>query len=163
MYRALLAVGFLAACGPKVDMQSSPFEEDDPRAGEPIENTEPTYEELPAAPMVKGARAGTIARTELLAALDQGPGVILGRVEVAAEHDGDRFRGWRVVAFDPDRPPFPGVDLVPGDVLIALNGRSIARPNELEAVWEVLRTAEAVVADLERDGGKFQLRWTVTE
>ena len=52
---------------------------------------------------------------------------------------------------------------MPGDVLIALNGRSIARPNELEAVWEVLRTAEAVVADLERDGGKFQLRWTVTE
>ena len=162
MYRALLVVGMLAGCGPKVN--PGWFEEDDPRAGgATVENEAPTYDELPVAPVIAGVRAGTIAREELNAALDAGPGPILGRVEVTAEHDGDRFLGWRLVAVDPDAPPFPGVDLVPGDVLIAINGRSIARPDELDRVWTELRSAEAIVADLERDGGRFQLRWAVTE
>jgi len=162
MYRALLVVGLLGACGPKVD-PSSPFEQDDPRAGAPVEQAAPTYEQLPEAPVIAGVREGTIARADLVAQLDAGPGPILGRVEVTAEHDGDRFLGWRLVAVDPNAPPFPGVDLVPGDVLIALNGRSIARPDELDRVWAELRTTKAIVADLERDGGKFQLRWAVIE
>jgi S1-C subfamily serine protease len=162
MYRAALVVGFLAACGPKVN-PASPFEQDDPRAGNVVEDAPPTYEELPVAPVIAGVRAGSIARADLLAQLDAGPGPILGRVEVTAEHDGERFRGWRLVAVDPEAPPFPGVDLVPGDVLIAINGRSIARPDELQKVWGELRTASAIVADLERDGGRFQLRWAVTE
>ena len=128
MYRlGLIALFLLAACRPKVDPQS-PFEEDDPRAGESIEEqAPPTYEELPVAPVRAGVREGSIARDTLLAALDAGPGPILGRVEVTAEHEGDRFLGWRLIAVDPEAPPFPGVDLVPGDVLIAINGRSIAR------------------------------------
>ncbi len=161
MYRALLVVGLLSACGPKVNLEPDPFEEDDPRAGESIDET-PTYEELPEAPVIAGVREGTIARAQLIAALDAGPGSILGHLEVTAEHDGDRFRGWRLVAVDPRNPPFPGVDLAPGDVLIAINGRSIARPNELNDVWVALRTADEIVADLERDGGRFQLRWMVT-
>jgi type II secretory pathway component PulC len=158
----LIALFVLAACRPRVDPQS-PFEEDDPRAGDVVEpEAAPTYEQLPEAPSGPGVRVGTIERDDLVAALDQGPGPILGRVEVTAEHDGDRFLGWRLVSVDPKHPPFPGVDLQPGDVLIAINGRSIARPDELDKVWGALRTADEIVADLERDGAKFQLRWIIT-
>ena len=152
-----------AGCGPKVNVDPSPFDEDDPRAGAAIDETRaPTYDELPEAPSGPGAREGVLERAALLAVLDAGPGELLRTFEVAAEHDGERFLGWRVVAFDPDRPRFAGVDLVPGDVLIAINGRSVARPDELQTLWDGLRTADAIVADLMRNGARFQLRWAIT-
>lgn len=157
-----LLIATAAACGPKVNTDPSPYEEDDPRAGAPVEKRAPTYEELPVAPSGPGAREGAIERAALLAVLDAGPGELLRNFEVAAEHDGDRFLGWRVVAFDPKKPRFEGVDLVPGDVLIAVNGRSVARPDELQVLWDGLRTSDEIVADLMRDGARFQLRWSIT-
>ena len=68
-----------------------------------------------------------------------------------------------LVAIDPKHRGFDGVDLRPDDVLVALNGRAISRPDELQQVWEGLRAADAVVADLRRGPGKLQLRWTVTD
>lgn len=162
--RWTLAALILAAlgCGPKVNMEPSPFEEDDPSAGAPIENKQPTWEELPVAEVGPGVREGTIDRAALVAVLDAGPGAVLRHFEVAAEHDGDKFLGWRLVAVDPKHRGFDGVDLQPGDVLVALNGRSVSRPDELQAVWDGLRTADAIVADLRRGEGKLQLKWTIT-
>jgi len=169
MRRLALAL-LLAGCAPKVHPEASPFENDDPRAGAPVEKTPPpTWEELPIAPPSRrvagsdawGVREGTIARAALNATLDAGPGALLRHVEVAAELDGNRFVGWRLVALDPDDHSFDSVDLVPGDVLVAINGLPIARPDELQTVWDQLRTAPAIVADLRRGDGKLQLRWTV--
>lgn len=157
----LLGLAAAAACGPKVSTEPFPYEQDDPAAGAPPAEPAPTYDELPVAPPGPGARAGTVERAALVAVLDQGPAAILRHVEVAAELDGDRFLGWRLVAIDPGHHPFAGVDLVPGDVLVALNGRVLSRPDELQAVWDGLRGADAIVADLRRDGGKVQLRWEI--
>jgi len=161
MRRLALAL-LLAGCAPKVHPEASPFENDDPRAGAPVEKEPPpTWEELPVAPPAPGVREGTIARAALNATLDAGPGALLRHLEVAAVLDGNRFVGWRLIALDPDDHSFDGVDLVPGDVLVAINGRSIAKPDELQAVWDLLRTAPAIVADLRRGDGKLQLHWTV--
>jgi hypothetical protein len=157
----LLALA-LTACGPKVHPEASPFEEDDPAAGAPVEERPPTWEELPVAEPGPGAREGTIERVALLRVLDAGPGAMLRNFEVAAVHENRRFVGWRLVAVDPQRRIFDGVDLQPGDVLVALNGRVVARPDELQAVWDGLRTADAIVADLRRGEAKFQLKWLIT-
>jgi hypothetical protein len=152
-----------AACGPKVHMDDSPFEEDDPKAGAAIDEPRaPTYEELPEAPPGVTAREGSIDRAALIAVLDAGPGPLLSHFEVAAETDGERFEGWRLVAFDPKHRDFEGVDLVPGDVLVALNGAAIARPDELQTIWDGMRTADVITADIRRGATRFQLRWTVT-
>ena len=141
--RWTLALLFVAACGPKVHMDDSPFEEDDPRAGAPAEEpAAPVWEQLPEAPA--------------------GPGPILSHMDVTAEHAGNRFVGWRLVAFDPQHRDFDGVDLRPGDVLVALNGIALVKPDDLETVWEQLRDTDVIVADLIRDGARFQLTWTVT-
>jgi hypothetical protein len=161
--RTLALAFLLAACAPKVHPEMSPFDEDDPRAGEPVKEKRPTWDELPIAPpATPGAREGTIERAALIATLDAGPGKLLEQFEVTAELEGERFVGWRLVAVDPGVHTFDGIDLVPGDVLVAINGRSIARPDELQAVWDQLRTAPEIVADVKRGDGKLQLRWTVT-
>lgn len=151
-----------AGCGPKVSTDPSPYEEDDPAAGAPIENKQPTWEELPVVEAGPGVREGTIERAALVTVLDAGPGAVLRHFEVAAEHDGQRFLGWRLVAVDPRHRGFDGIDLQPGDVLVALNGRSVSRPDELQAVWDSLRTADAIVVDLRRGEGRLQLRWAIT-
>jgi hypothetical protein len=164
--RRLWLVLVLAACGPKVNPEEPFVEEDDPRAGASIdEPREVRWEELPEAPPPEGPllREGTIARASLIPVLDQGPGPILSHMEVSAELDGDRFLGWRLVAFDPKHRDFDGIDLAPGDVLVALNGVVLSKPNELQAVWDDLRTADAIVADMRRAGTRFQLKWTITD
>ena len=144
-----------------------PFvEEDDPRAGAAIdEPAQIRYEELPEAEPPAGpvVREGTIARSTLIPILDAGPGPILSHVEVSAEVENDQFYGWRLVAFDPKHRDFDGVDLVPGDVLVALNGVVLSKPQELQTVWDGLRTADSIVADIRRAGTRFQLVWTITD
>jgi len=161
--RRLALVLVLAGCAPKVHPEASPFEEDDPRAGPPAPPETRSWEQLPVAPPAPGAREGAIDRKALVATLDAGPGALLRHVEVAAELADHRFIGWRLIAVDPDSHTFDGVDLRPGDILVAINGRTIAHPDELQAVWDQLRSAPAIVADLRRGDAKLQLRWTVID
>ena len=75
--------------------------------------------------------------------------------------DRGRFTGWRLVQWMPGATRFAGLDLAPGDVLIAINGRPLSRPDQLFALWESLRTANEMVCDLTRGDARFQLRFTI--
>ncbi|MCA9673465.1 MAG: hypothetical protein H6709_02780 [Kofleriaceae bacterium] len=161
--RAVLFVLLLAGCGPKVHLEPSPFDVDDPRAAPATTTAAPTFDELPVVPSGPGVREGEIDRTTLTAVLDAGPGELLRHLDVTAELDGQRFTGWRLVALDPAFQRFAGVDLQPGDVLIAINGRSISRPDELQAVWDGLRTASALICDLRRGDGRLRLQFAIVD
>jgi hypothetical protein len=158
----LVAVLAAAGCAPKVVVGPEPPDQDDPRAAAPEPAREPTWAERPVAPSTPRAREGTIARAALLAVLDAGPPAVLQHVEVAAELEGRRFRGWRLVAIDPEHRRFDDVDLEPGDVLVAINGRPLSHPEHLRDLFVQLRSAEVIVADLRRGAGRLQLRWIVT-
>jgi len=159
---ALLAL--LVACGPKVQPANpSPFDEDvaQHKADEPIANTVPNEVamERPVAPPGKGLRTGTITRDRLIAVLDAGPGPFLNQFEVTARMSGDRFVGWELVQLlKPNNTTnmLYDIDLVPGDVLLTINGKPISRPDQLQTVWDSLRTANEVVAELWR--GKTALK-----
>jgi len=152
----------VAACAPKVRLDDPPFEQDDPRASTIAPAQPKLWKDLPEAPPGPGVRGATIQRTQLQATLDAGPGAFLRGFEVAAElDDGQRFHGWRLVQVLPGEHRFAGLDLVPGDVLVAVNGRSISRPDQLEALWTSLRTTDEIVLDLERSGSRFALRFTI--
>ncbi|MEO8549251.1 MAG: hypothetical protein ABI678_04740 [Kofleriaceae bacterium] len=160
--RALLFALALCACGPKVDPKG-PLDED---LGDKttVANTEaapaPT-EQRPEAPTGKGERTGTIARAKLLAVLDGGPGAFLRQVEVTPRMDGQRFVGWQLVQLVDHAGPLVDVDVAPGDVLLAVNGKPLSRPDQLQSVWDGLRSANTITAQLWRGNAKFELQFAI--
>lgn len=174
MRRAILAatlamggLGALAACAPKVHPTASPFEVDDPRAGSGA--TAPAATDGDAgvatadAPRLPGARGGDVSRAQVKAVLDAGPAEILRGLEVAARRSENGFTGWRLVRFVGDAPPFTGVDVAPGDVLLRVNGHTLESPQDLSALWLELYTAVAIDALIERDGLTFAIHYDVRD
>ncbi|MCE9579500.1 MAG: hypothetical protein K8W52_40640 [Deltaproteobacteria bacterium] len=159
---ALLLIGALAGCGAKVNVDESPYDLDVPRDDAPAAPKPVAWEMRPDAPTGPGVRTGTIARASLLAVLDLGPGAFLRAFEVAPEMDGQRFAGWRLVQWvAPGERRFAGIDLVPGDVLLAVNGQALSRPDQLQGLWTSLRTADKIVAELGRGNGKVRLEFAI--
>jgi type II secretory pathway component PulC len=158
--RALLVLA--VACAPAV--QPAPVKYDEDFAAKKAEPTDvaPTPEpDRAVAPVGKGARTGTIDRAHLITVLDQGPAVFLHEFEVTARMDGERFVGWQLVQLLDNAGPLTAVDVAPGDVLLAINGKPISRPDQLFAVWDSLRTANEVVAELWRGPNKLELRFAI--
>jgi hypothetical protein len=162
--RALLCLALLGACGPKVS-DTNPFNEDLPQ-----ERTTTTPEDPPAppveaprpvAPPGKGLRTGTIERAKLIAILDGGPGMFLRQLEVTARLDGKRFVGWQLVQLLDRTGPLYDVDVVPGDVLLAVNGKPLARPDQLQTLWDSLRTANELRAKLWRGDQQLELAFQI--
>lgn len=159
--RASWLVLALAACGPRVSTAPRTFDDDlGPR--EPAPAAAPAEDERrPVAPPGKGLRAGTIARAQLVAVLDAGPGNLLRQLEVAPRMSGDRFVGWQLVQLLDGSQWLHDVDVAPGDVLLAINGQPLARPEQLQSVWDGLRTANEVSAQLWRGDRKLELHFKI--
>ena len=151
----------LAACGPKVSPKASAFDEDlESRTSETM--TAPIEEQPRAeAPPGKGLRSGTIERAKLVAVLDSGPGMFLRQLEITPRMDGERFIGWQLVQLLDRSGPLVDVDVVPGDVLLAVNGRALSRPDQLQSVWDSLRTANELRAQLWRGEAKLELAFAI--
>lgn len=159
--RAGLFVLAIAACAPKVSPappRDLDVETERATAAPPAALDD---NQRPVAPPGKGLRNGTIERAKLLAVLDAGPGSFLRNVEVAPRMDSDRFVGWQLVQVIDHTGPLHDVDLAPGDVLLAINGQPIARPEQLQALWDSLRTANEVTARMWRGAQKLELRFAI--
>ncbi|HWU90652.1 MAG TPA: PDZ domain-containing protein, partial [Kofleriaceae bacterium] len=117
--------------------------------------------ERPIAPQGKGLRTGTIARDRLLAVLDAGPPSFLRQLEVTPRMSGERFVGWELVQLVDRQGPLSDVDLAPGDVLLSVNGQPVSRPDQLQLLWDSLRTANALTAQLWRGAGKLTLEFAI--
>lgn len=161
MRPALLALALLGACAPKTAPQT-PIDED--LGGKTVQQdpVEPAPEApRPIAPVGKGLRTGTIARDKLVAVLDAGPGMFLKQLEIAPQLSGERFVGWQLVQLLDRTGPLVDVDVVPGDVLLAINGKPLSRPDQLQSVWDSLRTANQVTAQLWRGKTQFELQFAI--
>ena len=162
---AVVPALLLVACGPKVKPASTAaFDEDLPRqetvtadgTAAPIESAP-----RPIATPGKGLRTGTIARDKLIAVLDAGPGMFLRQMELAPKLSGERFVGWELLQILDKAGPLHDVDLVPGDVLLAVNGKPLSRPDQLQTVWDSLRTSNQLSAQLWRGQAQFELAFTI--
>ncbi|HWO18194.1 MAG TPA: hypothetical protein VNO30_05440 [Kofleriaceae bacterium] len=153
----------LAACAPKVAPQPPSFDEDlaprrvsDMPPGDPL-----LVAARPVAPPGPGLRTGTIARARLLAVLDAGPPSFLRQLEVTPKLLGDRFIGWELVQLVDRASPLHDVDVAPGDVLLSVNGRPLSRPDQLQLLWDSLRTANELTAQLWRGTAKLELAFAI--
>jgi hypothetical protein len=152
------------ACGPAASTTPRPIEHDldVPNAAAPaVIAAEPAGAPRLVAPPGKGLRTGTIPRARLVAVLDAGPGTFLRQLEVAPRLAGDRFIGWQLVQLLDHAGPLHDIDLVPGDVLLAINGKPVSRPDQLQALWDSLRTANEVAAQLSRGEMALELRFAI--
>ncbi len=159
--RALLCLTLLTACGPKVSPKSTVFDEDLPRERTTAITEAPVEEARPEAPPGKGLRSGTIERAQLIAVLDSGPGAFLRQLELAPRLNGERFVGWQLVQLIDRAGPLHDVDVVPGDVLLAVNGKPLSRPDQLQTIWDSLRTANELRAQLWRGETKLELSFSI--
>jgi len=162
--RTLVCLALLAACGPKVAPKGNLFDEDLPKERAGATEAPPPVEEVkrPEAPPGKGLRTGTIERAKLIAVLDSGPGFFLRQLEVTAHLDGQqRFIGWQLVQLLDKTGPLYDIDIVPGDVLLAVNGKPLSRPDQLQTVWDSLRTANELRAKLWRGEAALELAFII--
>jgi len=164
MRAASLAFAAVAhgACGPAVS--NLPRTLDDEAASQktaPPAATPAAEAPRTDAPAGKALRRGTIARDRLIAVLDAGPGMFLRQLEVSPRMVGDRFVGWQLVQLIDRAGPLGDVDVSPGDVLLAINGEPLERPDELQRLWDSLRTANELKAQLARGEARLELRFTI--
>ena len=141
----------LAACGSR-----APPQQPGEQVEEPDDARAAAAESAPGADSATSPREGKIARADLNRVLDAGPGAFLARTEVKARLAKGQFRGWQVV-----RSPYAKIDIVPGDVVLSINGRTLEHPVDLERLWRDLRAANAIDVDVDRGGRKFALRFSV--
>jgi len=116
----------------------------------------------PEPPVLALPNAGVILRADLDAVLDQGPGAFLARVEVEPVMEGDAFVAFQVAALH-DPAMFDGVDLMPGDRLVSINGQSIERPEHAMTVWSSLRVASELTVVVSRAGQPHELRFAIVD
>lgn len=101
-------------------------------------------------------------RDEVTLVVDQGLGRFLQRLEVDASLEHGRFEGFRILSLTP--PEFwQGVDLMPGDVILDVNGMSIERPPEAHRAFVSLKTAEQLVVNYRRGGERRELVYRIKD
>lgn len=159
--RAALLSLLLIACGPKVAPTGSVFDEELESRHADTTETAPEAASRAEAPPGKGLRNGTIERAKLIEVLDAGPGAFLRQMEVTPRMDGNRFVGWQLVQLIDRTGPLYDVDVAPGDVLLAVNGKQLSRPDQLQTIWDSLRNANEVRAQLWRGETKLELAFAV--
>ena len=149
--RLLLAV-VLCALGCGGDAVSQP----EPK----VAATEPTSATGEALPVP----AGSLRRSDVRQALSSGLGMFLQRVTVDVDHPvfrGSQFVGFRILALN--GPGWTGIDLKPGDVVTAVNGFSVERPEQAQQAFLSLAVASEIRVDYERDGQARSLRLGIVD
>jgi type II secretory pathway component PulC len=126
----------------------------------PVDDADPGV-----APLAADRPPRTIYRVELDRALARGPGWLLGQLDPEPVRQGGRFVGWRIDAVFPDAPDVcpPGCDLLPGDVILAVQGDPLQTPQALEALIARLDALSALEIDRVRDGTKEHVVYTVVD
>ncbi len=157
MRAAILCSLALVACGLQADPKSPGFDRD----LEPSATAEPIAFRPAPPPAAGHVRTGTIERGKLVAVLDSGPGAFLRQLEVTPQMDGERFVGWQLVQLLDNTGPLTALDVAPGDVLLAVNGQPLSRPDQLQAVWDSLRTANRLDAVLARGNSTLHLAFEI--
>jgi hypothetical protein len=104
---------------------------------------------------------GAVTTETLHHVLGRSAGDFLRLVEVEAETEGGSFVGWRLVSLPESQPSW--LDIRTGDVVTAINGLPLERPEDAQRVWEMLQVASEVRIDSVRNGERRALRIPVEE
>jgi hypothetical protein len=147
---ALLLAGPLvfAGCGPSYPESEYP--------SQPPPGVTVGAEDLAPAP------PGALWRRDVNAVLDEGLGRFLQHAELDPEVQAGAFVGFRVLELRP-AAWWQGVDLVPGDIVMQVNGMPIEQPTEAHAAFESLRQAAQLRVKYMRKGEARELLYSILD
>ena len=98
-----------------------------------------------------------------MATLSRGLGDFLTRLELEPSLTGGKFRGWRIAKLRAGNPLWDGVNLAAGDVVLAVNGRPIERPEQALAAFQSLAVAPELRVAYERDGARREIVYPIDD
>ena len=104
--------------------------------------------------------AGALFRSDVNALIDRGFPDFLQRVDVEARLVDGQFRGWSIVDLNP-REFWAGVDLRPGDIVMAINDLPIERETEAFDAFESLKQSDLLRVRFEREGRSRVLEYRI--
>lgn len=107
------------------------------------------------------ARGAVIHRDDLEAILNEGIGRFLQQVSVTAALERGRFVGWRVLALRPRADRAWTGALMPGDIVVRMNGHSLERPGDFKTAWDSMREARSLQFDIRREGKRLKLLYPI--
>lgn len=114
------------------------------------------------APPVDGViMAGEIKRADFAATIAKGPQRFIATLKVRPVMEGRRFRGFELVGTTPDSPLAGSMNVRAGDVIVAVNGTSVERPDQFMKAWDALARAATLDVKLRRTGNQMVYRWTI--
>lgn len=108
------------------------------------------------------APPGSLWRHDVNAVLDRGLGHFLQRVEVEPAFADDKFQGFKILQLHPVAW-WQGVDILPGDIVLSLNGMPIERATEAYTAFESLRSASELRVAYLRNGQRRELKYAIIE
>lgn len=113
---------------------------------------------------VSNVRDHAVPRSVIHAAIADGLGVFLQHVDIDDQPvmTGGKFHGFRIAGLrDPDF--WAGVDLRPGDVVTAVNGMPIEKPEQAQRALESLEVARELRVAFDREGQAHELVYAIVD
>lgn len=115
----------------------------------------PTTNAIDAGPLV-------VRRPALDRVLAAGPGRLLQQVPLEPVFaSGHKFAGFRILSLFGDDPRVLRYGVLPGDVLLAVNGRRIVTPGDLMSTFEGMKTAKDLEVVVQRAGTQRTFRFAI--
>jgi type II secretory pathway component PulC len=108
--------------------------------------------------------SGAIRRSEVRQTLSAGLGMFLQRVQLDVEHPvfrDHKFVGFRILELR--GPGWSTVDLKAGDVVTAVNGFTVERPEQAQQAFLSLAVASELRVDYEREGQPRSMRLAIVD
>lgn len=106
---------------------------------------------------------GVILRSQLIAVLQAGPGMLLQQLQLVPQRDGKRFVGFRIRTWFPANPELQTDQIRVGDVVVTVNGQRIERPEDLMALWAQLPAASEVSVRVLRGDQEHDVAFPIFE
>jgi S1-C subfamily serine protease len=164
MRRLALSLPFVLACA-----TSQPVADIPPLGEQPTPMVQPAAPAPAPTPIAKPeptctafAKPGVLKRSAVVRVADAGIGQWLaGGAEVQRKIAKMKFQGWEIRRLYPGDPCYQMVDLRPMDVVTALNGKSVERPEQAFEVLTALRTAPELVVEYLREGQPKKLTFPI--
>ena len=129
----------------------------------------PVPASAPATPRAARAAGGLVddhklSRAGVHQAIAVGLGAFLQNVTIDDQpvRVGGKFHGFRIAALS-SAPFWSTVDLKPGDVVTAVNGFPIERPEQAQTAFESLEVASELHVSCERDGQPHDLVFAIVD